>query len=245
MLTRLTLLARPLQGVWSRMAMPSRSYATTSPAATIPSFARPIRRRNTARALPARKALFYEEYKAFIRDSQRPFLLAQHSNLTTAESLLLRRELGAVGAYMRVIRPAMIRAAARELNSQKDLIPLLHGPMCIIQWDAPLSSSSSSSDFPMPPPLNPAQVKATMEILSNHHKILLLAGKMEGQLIAGSSLQDFSNLPSLPTLQSQLLGTLSSIGGQGLLSLLSRAGGQEISLLLEQYQKDRSGDNTK
>ena len=167
----------------------------------------------------SRKTFLVDLY-TYLNRTNDIILYVHHNNLTDVENKKFRAELTKAGGSLHIISnkiyeiflrsehevdPADAETSARNKGKVHPLQPLLLGPTAIITIKE----------------CDPVSVASVLKVLKTaSDKLFLIGAKIEQQVFDVKAVDSFKDLPTKEQLQSQLLGTLSVLGGSGLVQTL-------------------------
>ncbi|CCE73289.1 Piso0_000322 [Millerozyma farinosa CBS 7064] len=192
--------------------------------------------RNTAKPVLSRKTFLVDYYK-YLNDSNEIVLFVHHNNLVKAENKKFRADLRKIGANLNIIRnsiydvylksehendPADAEVSKRNKDRTHSLSPLLNGPTGIITI----------------PKCDPPTVAKVLKVLNSaQEKLILIGARVEQKVLDARQVDAFKDLPSKEELHAQLVGSLTVLGGAGLVRTLE-ASSNVLYLTLEERRKD-------
>lgn len=151
------------------------------------------------------------------------------SGMTVKEISELRKKLRAVGGEYRVVKNTLVAKAAKELGYE-GLDEHLKGPMAIaFGYDDPAAVTKTVLDY-----ANEMKAKG----VPKPH-----AGYMNGKVLGPSDLKALADLPTLPQLQTQILGLMLS-SHRNILGVLN-APGRQVAQLLEAWRAKQEEEGSK
>ncbi|KAK6198902.1 uncharacterized protein RJT21DRAFT_749 [Scheffersomyces amazonensis] len=184
-----------------------------------------------------RKTYLIDLYK-HINDNNDIVLYVHHNNINKADNATIRSELKKINeSKLHVLRsgiyeiylknaheedPAAKGVSQRNRGRKHPLLPIIHGPTAII--------SISKGE--------PEHVEKVIKLLKKYQdKLILVGAKVEKSIYNVEEINEFKSLPNKLTLQSQLAGLLTILGGAGLVRTLEAAS-THLYLTLEERRKD-------
>ncbi|KAK6462691.1 hypothetical protein DFJ63DRAFT_336002 [Scheffersomyces coipomensis] len=193
--------------------------------------------RITEKDLNSRKTYLMDLYK-HINDTNEILLYVHHNNLNKADNKIVRSELSKinnstfhylrVGIYRVYLRnetdsdPAAKGVTSKYKDVDHPLSPLLNGPTAIISI----------------PKGDPENVSKVLKLIKKHQdRLILIGAKVEKSVYDIDQVNVYKDLPDQLTLQSQLAGLLTILGGAGLVRTLETAS-THLYLTLEERRKD-------
>ncbi|XP_077997714.1 large ribosomal subunit protein uL10m-like [Glandiceps talaboti] len=160
------------------------------------------------------KELLKREAKAMMEENQ--LVVVFHDcGVTAMEKRQFRRKLRKQGLDL-MWYPNLVMTETLEGSKYENMMPLIVGMNLYATCPEP-------------------KVKELLKAAKNVPKIYLLGGKVEENLMSVTDMVKFSQLPSLQTLQGELVGTLSTPLHR--LSSLLQANQQRLTMNLDQYIK--------
>ncbi|CAH2350658.1 54S ribosomal protein L11, mitochondrial [[Candida] railenensis] len=176
-------------------------------------------KRKTTKHILSRKT-FLVDYYTHLNRTNEIVLYVHHNNLVKTENKKFRTELSKNGAKLTLIRnsiynvflkseneadPADEQTSKKNKDVKHPIAPLLNGPTAIITV----------------PKCEPQVVEKILKTLKGaNEKLILIGAKIEQQVFNIDQVDEFKKLPSKEDLQAQLLGTLTVLGGSGLVQVL-------------------------
>ncbi|KAJ9087566.1 hypothetical protein DSO57_1031908 [Entomophthora muscae] len=174
------------------------------------------------RKVPERKQYLMHGYTQLLDNPQ--LMVYQHNNFAVSEFRALQLAASKKGFKIRACRAGIMRAALKD-SPFEAMSPLFGGPAFVF-YNATQQEENVTSV---------ANVKSMYDILSKQRKLLFLGAKIDTLLFSKESFLKLSKIGSLPQLQSQLLGALSSSGSR--LTNLLDSESQVLVQLLKQHSE--------
>ena len=151
------------------------------------------------------------------------------SGMTVKEITELRKKLRAVGGEYRIVKNTLVAKAAKELGIE-GLDDHLKGPMAIaFGYDDPAAVTKTVLDY--------AKEMKVKGVPKAH------AGYMNGKVLDQNDLKALADLPTLPQLQTQILGLMLS-SHRNVLGVLN-APGRQVAQLLEAWRAKQEEEGSK
>ncbi|RKP07389.1 hypothetical protein THASP1DRAFT_17137 [Thamnocephalis sphaerospora] len=183
--------------------------------------------RRPGQPFPERKAFLHQRYRDLTRaDSTTAaggLLVLQHNNVTAAEMVTIRRDLGAAFAgaaavpAIEIVRTGLLRAALPRGDSYAPMRAWLCGPTCIVRLAAVAESGQTVV-------AEPADIKRVLTVLQRHRKLMLLGGRFDQHWLTATGIREAAELPSIDMLRAQLVALLET-PAQQLRAVLDRIPG--------------------
>ncbi|KAJ1675352.1 hypothetical protein EV182_001438 [Spiromyces aspiralis] len=213
-----------------------QQYATEATAAQVQSSPGLLIRSKPAKQLtkfnkpfsPRKQYLFLEYEKIF---SETPaVLVVQCNNLKSTEWTELRQKLlkEGQGARATLTRTGIVRAVVKN-TELTNIRPLFSGPTCVIHWTAKdIAEHGGKLDLS-------AGLVGAINCVEKHKKLVLVGGKVAGQLMNPEMVKRVAELPPLDQLRGQVVGLL-QMPARRLHDVLSR-NQQRLLGLLKQHSE--------
>jgi len=148
------------------------------------------------------------------------FLILTHNNgLTVEEITNLRNQLREDGSTFNVVKNSLAKIAVTD-SKAKDLSDQFKGPMAIV-FSEELSS----------------QPKILSDFSKENENLSIVGGFMDGEIIDKETVSKLASLPSLNSLRSMIIGSLTS-SAQKIAGILNKPGGQIAQIISVKNQSD-------
>ncbi|AGO14050.1 AaceriAGR193Cp [[Ashbya] aceris (nom. inval.)] len=194
--------------------------------------------RKTVKPLTSRKTLLIDQYKQLMETNPLAVFL-HYNNLLKTEDAHFRGEIQKLGGRLTVVRNRLFQVylrksrhadpaahvSPREQDWGHPLLPLFKGPTAVVTF----------------PETDPQAVAKLLKLLERaQDKMFIVGARAESEVFDVARLNDFKQLPSKSTLQSQLLGVLHVLSGAGLVRTLE-SGSQTLYMTLKGREKQLLG----
>ncbi|KAI9296267.1 hypothetical protein K502DRAFT_302634 [Neoconidiobolus thromboides FSU 785] len=157
---------------------------------------------------------------------QSPLVMVyQHNNLNVPEYRALQQQVAKLGCRVQTTRTGIMKTALRD-SPFEAMRTLFNGPTLIIYAHDLKEGETTSS-----------AAKKVHDSLAKNKKLIFIGAKAEQFLFSEATFSHFMSLPSLQTLQAQLLGSL-QVQPSRLISLLGQES-QLLSRLLTQHKENQ------
>lgn len=186
---------------------------------------------------PFSRKTFLVDFYRHLNQKNEILLFIHHNNLNKAENNKLRTSLIKAGGRLNIIKNSLYNVYLRNENESDPaaksvvdknklvvhpLSPLLEGPTAIIAFEK----------------CDPNSVLETLKVLKTFkEKAFLIGAKIENNAYDINQIDDFKTLPSKESLQSQLAGVLTILGGVGLVKTLESTS-SHLYLTMDARRKD-------
>jgi large subunit ribosomal protein L10 len=171
--------------------------------------------------LRAEKAVVIEDLNGIFHRSG-VVVVAHYKGLTVAEMGVLRGQMRAAGASLRVTKNRLAKRAL-EGTPFAPMVDLFTGPTAIAFSHDPVAAA-----------------KAAVEYANRNNKLTIVGGGLSGQVLDEAGVKALATLPSLDELRGRLIGLINAPATK-LAVLLQTPGGQLARVLAAYSEKSGEG----
>ncbi|KAI5955054.1 hypothetical protein KGF54_001615 [Candida jiufengensis] len=193
--------------------------------------------RKTEKPLFSRRTYLIDLYK-YLNDSNEILLFIHHNNLNKNENTKFRQDLKKHDSKLTMIKNSIYKTYLRSSN---EIDPALIGNnkknhKNTHKIDSLFVGPTAIISIPKCEPSIVLQISKLIK--SMNEKIIIIGAKIDqNSFLDSKEIDEFKNLPNKETLQSQLVGLLTMLGGAGLVRTLETPGNM-LYLTMEAREKD-------